>query len=645
MVEGSPDLHHPPKPPSMTREQYGALVARVEGYARRHPLGYKIRLGLLALFGYAYIWLMLLVIAACLALLVLGAESLQGGAVTALIKLGWPLLVLAYAIVRALWVRFPPPEGVEIRRVDAPRLFALVDQLRAQLECPRFHHVLLSDEWNAGVSARPRLGPFGWYENYLQLGVPLMSGLGPDEFRAVLAHEFGHLSRSHGRFGSWIYRVRTTWSRLLESLHQTQHRWRGLFEAFLNRFAPYFNAYSFVLARAREYEADRVAAELAGRETMGRALVNLALGNALLAHRYWPSIGRLTGEQAEPPAGAISSMADALRAGPPPAEGRTWLEAALRLKTDTDDTHPCLSERLGALGLVPAETVPRASGSGGPSAADDLLGAGVRSALARLDAAWREQTLSPWRDQHAAHQRARARLEELDARAANGALAPELAWERVELTLRVRGDDAAEPLLRDELATNPQHAGAHFLLGRILLERSDAAGVEHFEQAMRVDPGCVPAACDLVATFHAAESRDADAQRYRARAVAGGDLLDEAENERQGVSAGDRFLPHDLPAEEVERLRGEIAGFFDVRRAWLARKAVTHLPEIPLYVLGVEIGRWYQWRSQEDYQQVVHGLATKVAYPGRVWILHLGRRQAKIAKKLKRVPGAEIFRR
>src|SRR2546430_10952146 len=73
----------------MTREQYHALVERVEEYARRHPEAYKIRLGLLALFGYAYIWLMLAVIAAVLALLVLLAETLSGGVVIALLKLGW----------------------------------------------------------------------------------------------------------------------------------------------------------------------------------------------------------------------------------------------------------------------------------------------------------------------------------------------------------------------------------------------------------------------------------------------------------------------------------------------------------------------------------------------------------------------------
>src|SRR2546430_7178549 len=316
---------------------------------------------------------MLAVIAAVLALLVLLAETLSGGVVMALLKLGWPLVVLAYAILRALWVRFPRPEGIEIVRRDAPELFRAVDDLRRTLACPRFHHVLLTDEWNAGVVQRPRLGPFGWYENYLELGVPLMAGLTPEAFHAGLAHEFGHLSRSHGSFGSWIYRIRATWSHLLESLGQAGHRWRGVFEAFLNRFAPYFNAYSFVLARTREREADRVAGELAGRETLGRALVALSLGDALLKRRYWPSVERLTHDQADPPDGIISQMIGALRAGAPAHDARSWFDAALRLKTGVDDTHPCLAERLAALGVTPERVAPPHA-TDGLSAADQFLG-------------------------------------------------------------------------------------------------------------------------------------------------------------------------------------------------------------------------------------------------------------------------------
>jgi len=627
----------------MTRERYDALVTRAEQYARLHPMAYRIRLGLLALLGYAYIWLMLALILGLLALLVWLARSVSGVAVNALLKLGWPLLLLAYAILRALWVRFPRPDGVEVTRAQAPPLFAMVEELRRRLACPRFHHVLLTAEWNAAVAQRPRLGPFGWYENYLQLGLPLMAGLSPDEFRAVLAHEFGHLSRNHGRFGSWIYRIRATWGRLLESLHQTRHHWRGLFEGFLERFAPYFNAYSFVLARSREYEADRIAGELAGRETLGRALVNLELGGALLGRRYWPAVGRLTHKQEEPPDGVVSRLAGAVRAGPAPADAQAWLVEALRRKTGTDDTHPSLSERLAALG-VPA-AVASGEGAGRFSAAEELLGATPQAVLLELDAAWREQVRAAWRERYVSAKRGRARLQEIEAQTAAGRLPPELAWERIELTLDLHGDAAAEPLLGEVLAANPDHVGANFLLGRILAERGDPAGVAHLERALERDPGCLPIACGLVAAVHEAAGRDDEAARYRARARAGADLLERAEAERHGVAGGDLLVPHELPADEVERLRGEIAGFFDVTRAYLASKAMRYLHEKPYYVVGVELGRWYQVRTKKRNREVVHGLASQVLWPGPTWIMALNRSNASVAKRLKRVPGAELLRR
>src|SRR5881396_324021 len=135
--------------------------------------------------------------------------------------------------------------------------------------------------------------------------------------------------------------------------------------------------------------------------------------------------------------------------------------------------------------------------------------------------------------------------------------------------------------------------------------------------------------------------RSASARSRRA----GADLLERAEAERHGVAGGDLLVPHELPADEVERLRGEIAGFFDVTRAYLARKAVRYLPEKPYYVVGVDLGRWYQVRTKKRNREVVHGLASQVLWPGPTWIMALNRSNASVAKRLKRVPGAELLRR
>ena len=55
-----------------------------------------------------------------------------------------------------------------------------------------------------------------------------------------------------------------TWFQLLERVQKIRHKGSFIFENFFNWYAPFFSAYSFVLARMDEYEADRCAVQLAG---------------------------------------------------------------------------------------------------------------------------------------------------------------------------------------------------------------------------------------------------------------------------------------------------------------------------------------------------------------------------------------------
>src|SRR5262249_21700409 len=127
-------------------------------------------------------------------------------------------------------------------------------------------------DFNAAVVQAPRLGLFGWYRNYLLIGLPLVKALTVEQFKAVLAHEFGHLSKGHGGMSNWIYRQRLRWSRLIAALEAAESWGVFLFRPFLRWYAPYFNAYSYPLARANEFEADATSARLASRQAAAEAL-------------------------------------------------------------------------------------------------------------------------------------------------------------------------------------------------------------------------------------------------------------------------------------------------------------------------------------------------------------------------------------
>ncbi len=155
-----------------------------------------------------------------------------------LFKLVWLPLVLAWLVLKSMWITISPPDGKRIHRDQTPELFDVIAEVRAAIAGPHVHNVLLSDEFNAGIVQVPKFGMFGWSSNYLVVGVPLLKAIGPDEFRAVIAHEFGHLSGRHGRFAGWIYRIRQSWIQLLTNIQQERHYASFIFDWFINLVRP-----------------------------------------------------------------------------------------------------------------------------------------------------------------------------------------------------------------------------------------------------------------------------------------------------------------------------------------------------------------------------------------------------------------------
>jgi len=324
---------------------------------------------------------------------------------------------------------------------------------------------------------------------------------------------------------------------------------------FAQRWGPYFNAYSFVLVREHEYEADRFAASVAGKDAFARALQSSCVTGKFLSGRFWPAVYREAEEKPEPPRDVLAALARALGTGPAPDDARRWREAALRRRTSLDDTHPALAERLSALQIVPrAAEPPRMSG---PTAAQHYLGPRLESLVAALERAWRQRVAGSWVQRHRRAARGRTRLRELAAAAADGDV--EQTWERAQIVLDLDGEEPAPPLLRDVVARAPDHAQASFALGRILAASEDESAIAHLERAMVCDVVARPAGHEAIAALLEGMGRDAEAVPHRRRAWDAGELLYRAARERGHVGMRDVLLPHGLPSDVVARIRDRLA--------------------------------------------------------------------------------------
>lgn len=623
----------------MTEQEWDALVRRLDAKAQSDPSGYRRRVGALALLGYGFLVFVVVVLLALGALVVVAAMSGSG----VLLKLLIPIGALIFVIGRSLWVKVEPPSGIKLEQGEAPRLDELIADTRDTVDGPHVHTVLVDGDLNAGVVQVPRFGVFGGQHNYLVLGLPLMQALRPEEFHAVLAHEFGHLSKSHGRFGTWIYRVRGTWWKLLGTLEEQRHFGSFVFRRFFEWYAPYFNAYSFALARAHEFEADRAAVAAAGGPAAGTALARLNVAARYLDVSYWPKLYARSSREPEPPRSAFAGLQTELATTGRLPEAAQWVDQDLRTEATTTDTHPSLADRLAAIG-VSVEEVKRRVTETAPeeSAAERYLGPHAAQLVQQLDEAWRATVAPDWRHRFQEAQTSTARLEELEAR--GDGLSDDDVRELARLTWDVRGDEDALPRFQAVLERDPRDAPANFAAGQILLTRGEEEGLRHLDAAIEVEAEAVLPACELAITYLEERNRAAEAERYRHAGSSRAEQLHLAEQERQGVTSVGEHVEHDLPAEAVEETRRQLARIADVERALLVRRRMRYLDEeFPLYVIFVSPRRkaWRPFGGDRSALagKVVEGLEVPYAF----WVLSPGTFNTQM-RGLARLRNAEIYR-
>ena len=133
-----------------------------------------------------------------------GGEAAAAGFFSAI-----PALFLAIFMWKALlFVRVGGGDDgrVEITATEQPRLFNFIHELADELGAPKPHRVFVSPEVNASVfydlSILNFLLPS---KKNLIIGLGLINSLDRSEFRAVLAHEFGHFAQKTMSVGRWIY--------------------------------------------------------------------------------------------------------------------------------------------------------------------------------------------------------------------------------------------------------------------------------------------------------------------------------------------------------------------------------------------------------------------------------------------------------
>jgi len=468
----------------MEDKDYEFLVYRLEGASRDNPGAFRLKVLLIS--GLAYIVLFLFLAGLGGLAYFLFQEARSGHRTGSLIRIGLFCLTLVpvfWVTLRAFLTRLEAPAGRELQREEAPRLFATLDRIRAKLQAPPLHKVLVNDQYNAAICQIPRFGLFGGHRNYLIIGLPYLLGSSPHETIATLAHEYGHLAGDHGKMGAWVYRQRHTFGAIHAKVAaDAENNWiNGLMAAALDRFAPYFNAYTFVLSRQQEYDADAAASRIAGTEPNASGLIRDELLGRWIAEDFWPRLYAQAGTSPQPrfmPYVALRTACAAAHADWATAER---LKLALKQESGLEDTHPCLRERLEAIeGKTALPAIPERS------AAEALLGSFARTLVDEFDRQWWEENRAGWQSHYHRQTVAIQRLAELQQRP----LADLNPFELQELaSLQAERDEPGALATVDHLLRQPggPYPKAALLKGKLLLGQGDRSGLDHLVAAQATD--------------------------------------------------------------------------------------------------------------------------------------------------------------
>lgn len=587
----------------MERADFVHLVRLSEHASAEDSGAYRRSVAAFASLGYA--WVVGCFVLAAAGLWWIVSLALQGRFravfVTGVLAAG----ALLWSSARALWCKLDPPEGVRLKPADAPALFEALERIRGKVKGPPLDEVLLDADFNASIMQRPRWGLFGGATNSLVVGLPLLLALDRQRLLAVLAHEYGHLRGGHGRFAAWVYRTRISWSRLHASMQGDETLAAMLTEGFLKWYFPRFVARTFALARQDEYEADRIAGRLLGKEVAGAALTEIAVRAHWIDDEFWREHWALAADRPLP-LGPYAHMRKALALPPPEPFARASLRSALRRISDVDDTHPVLRDRLDALGVAPA--LPAWS----RRSAIELL-ARPDHWIAHFDKEWCREHADGWKRHHAWLGRVRERVAELAARGQKN------AGELVQLADLQRRLDATAPVrehYEQALAQSPTHGPALQGLCRSMGADAPAARLAALARLHEASP---PhrwwAAQAAVAVLEDDPAHDArELKQWRERLKAAEEAEARAWEELSEPPFLERTSPPDLDDFDRRELEIELAGWKPVRRAWLLRKQLREFSARRCYVLVVDLAGV----TGEDAWDLCRSLERAVSLPGPV---------------------------
>jgi tetratricopeptide (TPR) repeat protein len=254
-----------------------------------------------------------------------------------IVILGLGAVVTIYKMVQTLFVRVDPSQpGRSLRREEAPDFWNLTRAVADKLRTRPLDQIRITPGTEMAVyergTRRERRSDQG--TRTLLMGIGLLPGFNQDSFRAVLAHEYGHLSHRDTAGGDVALRVNQDMMNFAIAMATSGQAvpWNIAFQ-FLRVYHFLFRRISHGATRLQEVLADRAAAGLYGAAAFEEGLRHIVRRQIEFRHVAMNEIK--VSREAKTGFRNIYTLPNE-----PVTSVEMDIDKALRRETSEDDTHP-----------------------------------------------------------------------------------------------------------------------------------------------------------------------------------------------------------------------------------------------------------------------------------------------------------------
>jgi hypothetical protein len=188
----------------------------------------------------------------------------------------------------------------------------------------------------------------------------------------------------------------------------------------------------------------------------------------------------------------------------------------------------------------------------------------------------------------------------------------------------------------------PDSAAANYLLGEILIERDDEAGIALLQKAVRLEPELGDPARELMGGFYYRKGEHERLEALREEALVAMTVAGLEEQAAYDIDIKDSFLPSDLTPEEIEKLLPQFEAIPSLDVAYAVRKPLPGGAKFQDYMIVFPVKKMIETGKEGD---LLLEAASKVEYPRHVIVYTNPQQRKPWERMLANISGSKIYER